>query len=47
MELTRTANDIVDHRYRILTRLGQGGSGITYAAESLATGSGSPSRNFP
>lgn len=38
MDLARTANEIIDQRYRILTRLGQGGSGTTYAAESLATG---------
>ena len=38
MELALASNDIIDGRYRVLRRLGQGSSGITYAAEVLATG---------
>ncbi len=38
MELAPAANDLIDGRYRLLGRLGQGSSGTTYAAEVLATG---------
>lgn len=38
MDPNSRINDIVNARYRILKALGQGGSGITYAAEVLATG---------
>jgi hypothetical protein len=38
MELPRVTNNIIDGRYRVLRCLGQGSSGITYAAEVLATG---------
>ncbi len=38
MELAQATNDLIDGRYRLLGRLGQGSSGTTYAAEVLATG---------
>lgn len=38
MEHTEATSAIIDGRYRILHRLGQGSSGTTYAAERLATG---------
>lgn len=38
MELALATNDLIDGRYRLLGRLGQGSSGTTYAAEVLATG---------
>ncbi|MBD2106291.1 serine/threonine-protein kinase [Nodosilinea sp. FACHB-13] len=38
MEPTQATSAIIDGRYRILHRLGQGSSGTTYAAERLATG---------
>ncbi|MBD1918761.1 MULTISPECIES: serine/threonine-protein kinase [Cyanophyceae] len=38
MEPTQASRAIIDGRYRILHRLGQGSSGTTYAAERLATG---------
>ncbi|MBW4463675.1 MAG: serine/threonine protein kinase [Nodosilinea sp. WJT8-NPBG4] len=38
MEPTQATSAIIDGRYRILGRLGQGSSGTTYAAEVLASG---------
>ncbi|MBD2233229.1 serine/threonine protein kinase [Phormidium tenue] len=38
MEPTQATSAIIDGRYRILRRLGQGSSGTTYAAEVLASG---------
>lgn len=38
MTFAGASSEIIDGRYRILRRLGQGSSGTTYAAEVLATG---------
>jgi hypothetical protein len=38
MHFVRQPNNMIDHRYRIISELGQGGSGVTYEAEMLSTG---------
>jgi eukaryotic-like serine/threonine-protein kinase len=38
MDFARATNDVIDGRYRILHRLGQGSSGTTYAAERIESG---------
>jgi serine/threonine protein kinase len=38
MHFVRQPDEIIDHRYRLLGELGQGGSGVTYEAELLSTG---------